>query len=120
MTNTVYDTLHWAIARKLARKRDANRCTVSRLLGGDCSARLDVHHIKPVSEGGPAYELENLATVCASHHPVWEALRRRLLANLTPVEEKPVRCRHYHPTAEGRRLCERRMAQRLSGRSVAA
>lgn len=108
---TVYDTLLWRLARSRVLKRDGNACTVARLLGGDCSASLHVHHIRPVSEGGSLYDEVNLATVCDAHHPVWEALRRRLLAALDREDERPVACRHYHRSTEARRACEARMAR---------
>lgn len=111
-TVNVYNTARWGLARSRALSRDGNRCTVARLLGGECSASLDVHHIRPVSGGGQLYALVNLATVCDSHHPAWEALRRRLLAAQSPVEERPPRCQHFHPTAEARAQCEARMARR--------
>lgn len=117
MESALYNSLRWRATRSRVLKRDANRCTVSRLLGGECSASLDVHHIRPVRAGGAPYDLENLASVCDSHHPVWEALRRRLLAALEPAEERPPRCPHFHRTAEAREACERRMARQ---RTVAA
>jgi len=82
--------------------RDGHRCTVSRLLGGECSQRLDVHHIVPRREGG-GDELDNLASVCASHHPRWEALRRAILNE----RGDNWRCPHVHPTSIGREACER-------------
>ena len=112
MAGTIYNTLLWQLARRRALSRDGSRCTVARLLGGECSPSLDVHHIRPVSEGGAPFDQENLATVCDSHHPIWEALRRRLLAALEPpAPPAPVRCRHIHRTAEGRRACEARLAR---------
>jgi hypothetical protein len=106
---SIYDTLQWQVARKRALVRDQKRCTVSRLLGGDCTGRLHVHHIVAVSEGGALYELENLGTACAAHHPFWESLRRVLVRKLTA--EAP-RCPHHHASAEARRLCETRLARR--------
>lgn len=105
---TIYDSLRWQAARGRALRRDASRCTVSRWLGGACSASLHVHHVVPVSEGGAPFEVENLATACARHHPQWEALRRRIVKG---NEEPFPRCPHYHRTSEGRRQCEARMAR---------
>lgn len=107
----IYDNAKWDRARRRARERDGNRCTVARLLGGECSGALDVHHLIPVSEGGEPFDLDNLGTACDSHHPVWEALRRRLVGNLRPPEERPTRCPHHHRSAESRRICEARMAR---------
>jgi hypothetical protein len=65
-----------------------------------------VHHIQPVSDGGNPFRLDNLATVCASHHPRWEALRRQVLKAREPRWR---RCRHRHVSREARRLCEARL-----------
>lgn len=118
---SVYDTLRWRATADRARKRDGNRCFVARLLGGECAGGTPhAHHIRPLEEGGAPYDLENVATVCASHHPVWEALRRRLLAALDLPEERPPRCHHFHRTAEARRQCESRMARQRERSRVAA
>lgn len=116
----LYDTLRWRLTSRRARERDGHRCTVARLLGGECSGRLHAHHIRPVTEGGAPFDLENVGTACASHHPVWEMLRRRLLAALDREVEKPpvLRCRHHHPTAEGRRICERRLLREAREREL--
>lgn len=49
--------------------RDAAQCTAIALDGNRCERRrwLHVHHIKPVSEGGQD-TVENLITLCSSHH----------------------------------------------------
>jgi 5-methylcytosine-specific restriction endonuclease McrA len=114
-TANLYNTLHWRTVAARARKRDGGRCTVSRLLGGECSGRLHVHHIVAVSEGGARFDLENLGTVCASHHPFWESLRRVLVRRLTAPAP---RCGHWHASAEARRICEQRLA-RQRGAAVA-
>lgn len=110
MDAPIYNTLSWELARTRALARDGKRCSVARLLGGECSPFLHVHHLRPVSEGGAPFDLENLLTVCESHHPVLESLRRSLLRRAAP-EERPLRCGHFHRSAEARRLCERRMAR---------
>lgn len=108
----LYSTQRWHRARRAALSRDAGRCTVSRLLGGACSpGPLHVHHIHAVSEGGSAFDLDNLGTTCAAHHPMWESLRQLLVARL--VSGTP-RCTHRHASAEARRLCERRLALRAA------
>lgn len=54
------------------------------------------------------FDVDNLGTVCAAHHPKWEALRR----HLTGERDEPlVRCPHRHRSAEARAICERRMAR---------
>jgi hypothetical protein len=52
----------WAALRVVALKRDGKRC-----LFCDDINNLHVHHIKPLSMGGPN-ELFNLVTLCASCH----------------------------------------------------
>lgn len=116
----IYDTLQWRRARRAARSRDGNRCSVARLLGGECAGTLHVHHLRPVAEGGAPYDIDNLLTACSSHHPVLEALRRRLLdVTAPPVEDGPPRCRHRHPSAEARAQCEARLARRWAARRAA-
>lgn len=110
--NGFYGTLRWRVTRSRALARDGHLCTVSRLLGGECSGALHVHHIVPVEEGGEPFALDNLGTACASHHPAWEALRRKLVSARTePVAPAVPRCPHAHRTPEARVLCERRMAR---------
>lgn len=111
MPKHLYSTLRWRVARQRALERDQHRCTVSRLLGGACSpGPLHVHHIVPVEDGGRPYDLDNLGTTCAGHHPTWEALRRKLVQGDAP---KSTRCRHNHRTPEGRAICEARRARQL-------
>jgi hypothetical protein len=51
------------------RLRDRGQCTHRDMLGLRCAQRrwLDTHHIVPVDQGGRD-ELDNLATLCSSHH----------------------------------------------------
>lgn len=108
---SIYDTLLWQTVRARALSRDGNRCTVSQLLGGECAAGpLHAHHIVPVGDGGAAFSLDNVGTTCAAHHPMWEALRRTLVARLLDAG-RPTRCTHQHRTAEARAICERRLAR---------
>jgi hypothetical protein len=122
MIGSIYNTLIWRTARARALARDGSRCTVARLLGGECRGPLHVHHLIPVESGGDAFALDNLGTACESHHPAWEALRRSLVRAQEPEEPRPVRCRHRHATAEAREICERRMRReaRERGNPVAA
>ena len=90
-------------------QRDGRRCTVGRLLGGDCHPTLHIHHIVPRADGGTD-DVDNLATVCAAHHPTWESLRAWLERKRQPRTWK--RCtRHRHPYPQGREQCERRLNQ---------
>lgn len=107
MRHRLYDSPKWSAARTRILARDADRCTVARLIGGPCHARLDVHHLIPVEEGGAPYDDDNLVTVCARHHPMLEALRRWLL------RRRQIRpCRHRHRYDHARREClERRLRE---------
>lgn len=112
MTETLYNTHPWRTARESALARDGRRCTVSRLLGGRCSlGPLHVHHILAVADGGDRFDVDNLGTTCATHHPMWEALRRTLVKRLLAG---PPRCTHQHRSVEARRICERRLARQRS------
>lgn len=108
MESLIYNTSRWRRVSDRAITRDGHRCTVSRLLGGECSADLHAHHIIAVRDGGAPYDLENVGTACSTHHPMWEALRRILVRRLL---SGPPRCRHQHRTREAREICERRLAR---------
>lgn len=79
MKDAIYNTKEWREISRAAIARDQNRCTVARLLGGPCKGGLHGHHIVPVAEGGDPYDLDNVGTACAGHHPVWEAARRAIV-----------------------------------------
>lgn len=99
-----YISPDWHAVRDLARERDSHRCSVARLLGGECSARLDVHHLQSIDERPDlALDLDNLLTVCATHHPTLEATRR-LLRIIRLIDMPP--CGHHHPYRAGRIDCE--------------
>jgi 5-methylcytosine-specific restriction endonuclease McrA len=53
----------WQNARAAARKRDGERCR-------QCGSidKLEVHHIKPLAEGGAEFDLSNLMTLCQQCH----------------------------------------------------
>ena len=101
MDAAFYNSAPWRALRAQARARDGNRCTVARLLGGDCHGLLHAHHIDP--DGDPL-DLDNTGTVCATHHPQWDALRRALVR---PPAWR--RCTHRHPYPGGREACEKRL-----------
>jgi 5-methylcytosine-specific restriction endonuclease McrA len=44
-------------------ERDGNACTVCR-----STQNLQVHHVKPLSEGGDEFALSNLTTLCRDCH----------------------------------------------------
>ena len=107
----LYRSPEWANVRDLALARDADVCTVARLLGGDCSPVLHVHHLDRNPE--LALDVDNLGTACARHHPKWEAVRRAV------VERRDVAlppCRHVHRYDHARRECLRTL--RHSARMV--
>ncbi len=96
-----YSTPEWKAVREAVLERDSHHCTVARLLGGACSEKLHVHHITPVSEAPDlALDMDNCATACATHHPIWERLRRQLTG-----EVKIPPCRHRHPYRMGALQC---------------
>lgn len=103
----LYRTPEWIDLRARALARDGHRCTVARILGGACSARLDVHHLIPVSEGGPELpDLDGVVTTCSKHHPTLEALRRFVLRARARRARVP-KCRHDHRYDIARRECRR-------------
>jgi 5-methylcytosine-specific restriction endonuclease McrA len=102
-----YNTPEWLALRARAIARDRGRCTVARLLGGRCGGRLHVHHIVPRAESPElALDLDNAATVCGSHHPIWESLRRTVVEKR---ERRWRRCTHAHRYPGARAACERRL-----------
>ena len=111
-----YTSPEWRAVREHVRSRDGHRCSVARLIGGDCSARLDVHHLQSIEERPDlALDPDNLLTVCASHHPTLEAVRR-ILRIIRMIDLPP--CGHTHPYRQGRIDCEnRRRADLLAKRA---
>jgi hypothetical protein len=103
----LYDSQEWRALCVRVRARDGDRCTVQRLLGGACHPQLHVHHLIPVSEGGlPIPHDDDAITVCQSHHPLLEGVRRAVLR----ARDRHVRrCPHAHRTREAREACERRL-----------
>lgn len=96
-----YSTPEWRDVRDRVLERDGHVCTVARLLGGECHDELHVHHIRS-REDWPelALDEDNLSTVCKTHHPTWERLRRILTG-----EAKIPACRHKHPYRIGAVQC---------------
>lgn len=91
----IYDTAEF---RALPRER----CVVHDLIGGECAGPIGRHHVWPIELGGDprGRTIES----CARHHPMLEALARRVYS----IPEYR-RCPHVHPTLEGRLACERRL-----------
>ena len=88
-----YDTADF---RALPRER----CAVYELLGGECAGPIGRHHVHPLSMGGE--EDGRTVEVCSTHHPMLEALARR-------IHGIPRRCPHKHVTPEARAQCEARL-----------
>ena len=65
----------WNRARKRALERDDYQCQYP-----GCRVRqpLEVHHQRPLDAGGSAYDLDNLLTLCKTHHVQIERQRRSL------------------------------------------
>jgi 5-methylcytosine-specific restriction endonuclease McrA len=68
-THRFYQSKEWKETRQKVLKRDDNECQAC---GSD--EDLHVHHIMPVSAGGSRYDLDNLVTLCDTHHREWEGL----------------------------------------------
>lgn len=112
-----YNSPEWRAAREQARARDGNRCSVARLIGGSCSARLHVHHLQSIEERPDlALDLDNLLTVCSTHHPTLEAIRR-LLRIIRVIDLPP--CGHHHAYAAGRIDCENKRRDAALARRAA-
>lgn len=70
----IYATREWREAREACLARDGHSCTVE--LPSDTgeiwrcpeSGDLVVHHVDPIEAGGAPFELDNLLTICRSHH----------------------------------------------------
>lgn len=58
-----YASAAWRAARAAAIARDGLRCVECGRAG-----RLEVHHVKPIKEGGRPLALENLRTLCRACH----------------------------------------------------
>lgn len=108
MDKRLYHTSAWRDAREYVLARDGHRCTVARLLGGYCTDRLDVHHLVRPEDGGGMFDVDNLVTVCSTHHPKLEALRRFM------SRDRGWRsCTHEHRYPGAREECERRLNREL-------
>lgn len=57
-------TKAWQAAREQAKRRDAYACVVC-----GSNENLEVDHIVPLRDGGSAFSLDNLRTVCREHNP---------------------------------------------------
>lgn len=103
MESDFYSSPEWRALRERVRQRDADRCTVSRLLGGECGGLLHAHHLDPFAD---PLDIDNCGTACQVHHPKWEALRRSVVAGR---RREWKRCHHRHRYAHARAECERKL-----------
>lgn len=71
-THRFYQSKEWEETREEVLERDGHECQA-------CTTEEDlhVHHIQPVSAGGPRFETDNLVTLCVSCHKEWEGLYLR-------------------------------------------
>jgi hypothetical protein len=101
-TTIPYDKRRW---RRLPR----TRCRVAELLGGECAGPIERHHVHPMSLGGdPQGET---VEVCKRHHPMLEALARKIHG--TPRWKS---CPHRpgtHVYPGSREECERQLNREL-------
>lgn len=79
LAERVRSTKRWKSTEREAKRRDDGRCTYG-LEPGDRGTRhypdgrcpvvdgLQGHHRTPVEDGGAPYDLENVRTLCATHH----------------------------------------------------
>lgn len=96
MSHKIYSHPAW---RSLPR---TGLCIAAEFFGAEnCAGPLHRHHVKPLSEGGD--DLGPTILVCAKHHPMIEAIGRKL--------RKPrwKNCPHTHRTRESREQCERKL-----------
>lgn len=68
----LYQTKKWKETRKEVLERDNHECQACGI-----EENLHIHHIRPVAEGGARFELNNLVTLCDTHHREWEGLYLR-------------------------------------------
>ncbi len=98
---TLYETKPWREHRARVLARDSE-CYLAGV-AGECRGALHVHHVDPLSEGGPAFPDDvGLVVLCARHHtPVHDWRQRK--------EKTWKRCPHHHRTHEARQQCEARL-----------
>lgn len=94
MEKTAYD-------KRSFRRLPRERCVVSDLFGlENCLGSIHRHHVDPSDPDS------RTLPVCNRHH---QHLHKALRALATEPESPWKRCRHVHPTREGREACERRL-----------
>jgi len=64
-----YSSEKWKEVREEVLERDDHECQAC-----GKESDLQVHHIHPISAGGPRFDPNNLVTLCNTHHHEWEGL----------------------------------------------
>ena len=54
----------WARVRLAVLDRDNWKCTSCGKIAGGLKGRMEVDHIVSLADGGPMYDMDNLATLC--------------------------------------------------------
>lgn len=80
----------------------ARICALAELLPDACKGGLDSHHVFPISAGGDPDGPQ--VWVCDRHHPMLEALARRVLGTPHGCPHRP----GTHRYLEGKEQCDRR------------
>ncbi len=75
MDTGFYTTTAWRHTRARVIARDGS-CQAARLLGGACSNDLHAHHLVPAAVCDDPLDLDNLVTVCGTHHRALDQARR--------------------------------------------
>lgn len=98
--SALYATKPWRELRSRVLSTDAD-CYLSGI-AGDCRGDLLVHHVIPVSDGGPEIPGDDgVRVLCKRHHSMLHGFLRR--------QASWKRCPHQHRSLEARRLCEERL-----------
>jgi 5-methylcytosine-specific restriction endonuclease McrA len=82
----LYTTSTWRRARRKTLTRDGYQCRAIEIYGDleircPATTNLHVHHITRPEDGGARYHLDNLITLCTSHHS-------RLELRLDPTRDR--------------------------------
>jgi 5-methylcytosine-specific restriction endonuclease McrA len=81
----IRSTAAWQKARALARERDGQRCARC-----PSTTNLSVHHIVSLEDGGEAFALNNLITLCRSCHSAQHGGGMGSTRKETPSHPRPV------------------------------
>ena len=79
MGDPLLKTGRWKRVRKLALSRDRGFCVLCER-NGTYKLATEVDHITPISDGGKAFDLDNLQSLCRWHHITKTAKENRMKA----------------------------------------